>query len=182
MKIEKIRIKTIFELKPTLLKKVLICLCLKPIFAFGVFIYAWVRLRIKVVAFLAGLFFIISPIAWMWPFEWGFIAEAISAMFFPYTFLFFDLFLLRALERDWSFKTRLFLVLTIVLLGLSVMAHPFVFTGTLALTIVYGTLLALSRKDRIKSLFVAFASTIGNKNVRGGGKNRENEDKNNFGT
>jgi len=132
-----------------------------PIFAFGVFIYAWVRLRIKIVAFLAGLFFVISPIAWMWPFEWGFIAEAISAMFFPYTFLFFDLFLLRVLDRDWSFKTRLFLVLTVILLGLSVMAHPFVFTGTLALGIVYGLLLAISRqKDRIKSIFAILGSVV----------------------
>src|SRR3989344_4204942 len=64
------------------------------VFGLGIFVYAWVRLRIFVVAFLAGLFYIISPIAWMWPFEWGFIAEHIAGMFFPFTILFFDLFIL----------------------------------------------------------------------------------------
>lgn len=132
------------------------------IFAFGVFIYTWVRFRITVVSFLAGLFFILSPIAWMWMFEWGFVAEQIAVMFFPFTILFFDLFLLQAIEGNWSLKTRLYLFLTVILLGLSALSHPFVFTGVLSFALVYGIIVSLLRKKaKLKSIVKVIAVTFG---------------------
>ena len=123
------------------------------VFGLGIFVYAWVRLRIFVVAFLAGLFYIISPIAWMWPFEWGFIAEHIAGMFFPFTILFFDLFILRALDKDFSIRTRIYLLFTVIFLALSFLGHPFVFTGAIAFMLFYGVVVSIIRKkDKFRTV------------------------------
>lgn len=125
-----------------------------PLFAFGVFIYAWVRLRQPVVGFLAGLFYILSPIAWIWSHEWGFYAESVASVLFPFTVLFFELFLLEALEGSWTFKARLYFAVAVLLLGSSFLAHPAIFFGVLAFMIVYGTFLALlSPNKKIKNIF-----------------------------
>src|SRR3990172_2469344 len=116
------------------------------VFSMGIFTYALVRFRISILAVLAGLFYLISPIAWMWPFEWGFVAEHIAGMFFPFTVLFFDLFITRVLDKDGSFKTRLFLLLTVIFLGLSFLSHPFVFAGSIVFMLFYGLLFSLLRK------------------------------------
>ena len=117
------------------------------LFGFGVFVYARVRLKASVVAFLAGLFYIASPIAWIWLFEWGFIAEAIAGIFFPPTILFYDLLILRVIKGDYSPKTRILFVLTVIFLSLSFLAHPTVFTGEMSLIITYTALLVIFRKD-----------------------------------
>lgn len=125
-------------------------------FAFGIFVYTWSRLRVTVVAFLAGIFVFISPITWIWWFEWGFIAEMIAAMFFPYTILFADLFINRVLEKQFGFKTRLYFVLTVIFLSLSFLAHPIIFIGAAVFMIFYTPLLALLRKKgKLKTVFVS---------------------------
>ncbi|MFC1711396.1 hypothetical protein ACFLZ1_02290 [Patescibacteria group bacterium] len=126
------------------------------LFAFGVFVYTWSRLKIVVVAVLAGIFVLISPITWIWWFEWGFIAEVISAMFFPYTILFADLFINRILEKKFDFKTRFYFVLTVIFLSLSFLAHPVIFIGAASLMVIYIFLLTLLRKKgRLKAVSIA---------------------------
>ena len=146
------------------------------LFAFGVFVFGWSRLRVVVAAFLAGIFVLLSPISWIWWFEWGFVAEVIAAMFFPYTILFFDLFMLSAQNAEnaegaenaplrrgyvrgaarYRFKIRFYFVMAVVFMTLSFLAHPAIFVAEVCLMIIYIPLLAIFRKKgKLKALFTS---------------------------
>ena len=119
-----------------------------PLTGFGIFTYVWVRFRIAIIAFLAGLFYILSPIAWVFLFEWGFFAEAISGIFFPPTILFFDLYLIRSLRNIKGLASRLLFIFCAIFLGLSLLAHPTVFFGELTFVFILLVLYAFFAKER----------------------------------
>ena len=132
-----------------------------PLFAMGVFTYAWVRFRNAILAFMAGFFYILSPIAWIFLFEWGFYAEVVAAVFFPFTVLFFDLFITRALDSSWVVRTRVYFILTVVFLSLSFLAHPTVFIGAVSFMVTYGFFLSIFRREgRLTTLFSAAKYTF----------------------
>lgn len=134
--------------------------------AYGVFLYAWIRLRIPAVAFLAGIFYILSPITYIFIYEWGFVAESLATMFFPYTFIFCDLFLLNALDGKWSIRTRLYLFFAVSLFAISFLAHPVVGFGTITFLFLYGLALGLIRRRKhikytiITSVLVIFVYVL----------------------
>lgn len=119
------------------------------LFAFGIYLFVISRLKVWVIGFLAGLFYILSPIAYIWLFEWGFYAESVSMIWFPLILLFFDLWLDRQVKGREGFKTRFYFCLTGALLALTLLSHPMVFFGALMFMGLYGLAVVLmSKKEK----------------------------------
>jgi hypothetical protein len=122
-----------------------------PLFSFGIYLFGW-RLRAGLAGFLAGLFYILSPIAYIWLFAWGFYAEAVVGVLFPLLAIAFDLYLETVFKKDFSFKRRLYFALTAILLSLSLLSHPLVFLAEVFWITAYGLLLALKKGEWRKRL------------------------------
>lgn len=88
-------------------------------------IYAFVTFRFKnqTAAFLAAVFYLVSPIAWTWLVDWGFYAEAVAHMFVVPAILFWDFFFCRFLKNDWGIKTRIYLLITVLFITLGMASH-----------------------------------------------------------
>ena len=117
------------------------------VFAFGVYVFVWTRWRVWVVGFLAGIFYLLSPIAYFMLFEWGFVAESIAMVWFPMILLFFDLWLSQSLRKEEGFKTRWYLGMTAMMLGLSIVSHPMVSLGAVMFMGLYGLMMAVASKQ-----------------------------------
>jgi len=117
-----------------------------PFFSLGIEIFAFVKTRNVLVSFIAGLFYVISPIAWIFLFEWGFYAESVAAIFFPPTLTLFSLYL----EK----KKRVYLALSSVFLALSILAHPTIATASITFMAVYCLILSFFEKEKLKSLIL----------------------------
>ncbi len=71
-------------------------LFLSPILAaMGIYFWVWCRFKSQVMALLAGVFYLLMPLTWVFVTEWGFYAEAISYIFIAPTIAFFDFYLQR---------------------------------------------------------------------------------------
>ena len=116
-------------------------------FAFGIYTFALVRWRVWIVAFVAGLFYLLSPLAYIWLFEWGFFAESVGMVLFPWILLFFDLWLGRSLNHIPGVTTRAYGVLTAISLALGFLSHPMVALGAIFFMVIYGLGVAVFNPD-----------------------------------
>lgn len=126
-----------------------------PLTGVGVFVLAWTMLNdIKpvwmrqVIGLIAALFYVASPIAWIWLVRWGFYSENVSHLFVPFAIIFFDIFIDRLANNNKNFIFRLSLFLSILFLTLGTLTHFFVAAGLIP---VFGLLVLLKFK-RIKSM------------------------------
>lgn len=88
-----------------------------PLTGVGIFFFAWTRLtEVKPIWFrqllgaVAALFYVVSPMAWVWLVKWGFYAEHISHIFVAPTILFFDLYLERLFAKKYDALFRIGLI------------------------------------------------------------------------
>src|SRR3989344_1292252 len=95
------------------------------ILAFAASIYVFVSIRFKnqTAALIASIFYLISPIAWTWLTDWGFYAESIAHAFVVPAILFWDLFFVLFVKKDWGLRTRIFLLITVVLTTMAMRNH-----------------------------------------------------------
>ena len=122
-----------------------------PTFGLGLFTYVFFRFKKLVTAFLAGLFYVISPIAWIFLFEWGFYAESVAAIFFPLTILFYELHIDGLIKADKSIKNRIIFFVIPILLAISLLSHPTIFTAEVSYFAFY---------PLISSIFLASESRM----------------------
>ncbi len=109
-----------------------------PLMALG--IYAFVALRFsakgqrsQTAALIASILYLVSPLAWVWLFDWGFYAECISHIFVMPAVIFWDLFFTSFLEKIEGIKNRVYLVLAVVFLSLALLAHFYTGLGLMML-------------------------------------------------
>jgi hypothetical protein len=112
-----------------------------PLTGIGIFCFAWFRLTDvkptlmrQVLGLIAGLMYVISPIAWIWLAKWGFYSEHTSHVFFPWTLIFFDLFICRLFAKKYDFLYRLGLAGTIIFWVITFNYH---FLGGVSLIMVF---------------------------------------------
>jgi hypothetical protein len=111
--------------------------------AYGFYWLVWLRFKVWVVALLTGLFYLVSPIAYIWLFEFGFYAELVAGVLFPWIILFFDLWLEERLKKKANSRIRIYFGGTVLLLSLSLLSHPIVFFGAWWFIAAYGLLRAI---------------------------------------
>ncbi|MBU0618887.1 hypothetical protein KKD62_01475 [Patescibacteria group bacterium] len=126
-----------------------------PLTALGIYFFVWTRLKNQTAALLAGVFYFLSPITWVWLFDWGFYGEAVSYFFIPPALIFFDIFFTAWLERRVNFWARLSLIVGVVFLMLLWMTHAIAFLGIVFFFPVYGLLYPLisTKTQRFKNAF-----------------------------
>ena len=98
--------------------------------AFSIYLFVALRFKNQTAAFIASIFYLVSPISWTWLVDWGFYSESVSHIFVGPAILSWDLFFVNFINRDWGIKTRLYLFLTISFLFLAMGVH---FLGGFAL-------------------------------------------------
>lgn len=98
---------------------------ISSVFLMALGIYGFVALRFKnqTAALIASLFYLVSPIAWVWLFDWGFYAEAVSHMFVAPAIIFWDLFFTSFIEGMEKFRNRIYLALAVACLSLAILTH-----------------------------------------------------------
>jgi hypothetical protein len=104
-------------------------------------------------AFIAAILYPISPIAWVWPLEWGFSAEHMSHFLFAPAVLFFDLFYVEYLEGKNNVMTRIYLVIFLLMTFLLIMAHPSSFVGLFTLIAGFVVIYPIFIAKNIKAMF-----------------------------
>jgi len=127
-----------------------------PLAGVGIMVLARLVLRNWLLATLAGLFFVLSPDAWLWIMFGGFYAATASFPFMVTTFVFFEL--------AWKQRRRTWWLLAVLFFGLTWLTHPI--TGMcLAIGLgVYGLSRGLLERKYlsglIKPVFVALAGFL----------------------
>lgn len=128
-----------------------------PLTSLGIYFFVWTRLKNQTVALISSFFYFLSPIAWVWLFDWGFYGESVSYLFIPPTLIFFDLFISAVFKRQFDFKFRLWLLLGAVFLVLLWFTHALSFLGIILFFPFYGVLYPLisSKNLRLKNTVLA---------------------------
>lgn len=91
--------------------------------AFSIYLFVALRFKNQTAAFIASIFYLVSPISWTWLVDWGFYSESVSHIFVGPAILSWDLFFVSFINREWGTKTRLYLLLTISFLFLAMGVH-----------------------------------------------------------
>src|SRR3989344_8209409 len=91
--------------------------------AFSIYLFVALRFKNQTAAFIASIFYLVSPISWTWLVDWGFYSESVSHIFVGPAILFWDFFFINFINRNWGIKTRLYLLLTISFLFLAMGVH-----------------------------------------------------------
>jgi len=94
-----------------------------PLMAVGIYAFVSLRLKSQTAALIASIFYLVSPVAWVWLTDWGFYAETVSHIFIMPTILFWDLFFTGFLVDPTRTKNRIYLVLTVIFLALAFLTH-----------------------------------------------------------
>lgn len=94
-----------------------------PLMALGIYAFVATRFKNQTAALIASLFYLVSPLAWTWLFNWGFYAEAISHIFVMPAIIFWDLFFSSFIKEPLIFKSRIYLALSVLFLTLVVLSH-----------------------------------------------------------
>lgn len=125
-----------------------------PLTGVGIFVFCWARLtEVKpvwmrqVIGIIASFLYVSAPVSWIWLFQWGFYAEQISLIFFPWTLLFFDLFLERLFAKNYDLLFRLGLLGTVTFCLLGFMTHFFIGVAALLLFSALGVTRFLFQKE-----------------------------------
>lgn len=128
----------------------------------GIYFLGFRLTRNQTVSFLAAFFYLLSPIAWIFLFEWGFFAEQASHLFIAPVIIFLTLFLDGLYEKKASFKTRLYGLIFLCLFVITPIAHPHTFTGlyTLIIPLIFVYPFFVYRKNIGKTLKDSSAKLI----------------------
>jgi hypothetical protein len=136
--------------------------------ALGIYSYISLRFKNQTAALLASIFYLISPIAWVWLFDWGFYADSVSYMFVMPAVIFWDLFFTSFLENKKKVRNRVFLVLTVMFVSLAFLTHFVTGLGLFTLFSFYIVGYTIKSKERKKifvrgviALFVIAFLTVG---------------------
>lgn len=84
-------------------------------FAVGIYIFVALKTKRALMGMLAALFYLISPLAWVWLTDWGFYAEAVSHFFVMPTIIFWDRFFVLGLSTKTSTTRKRYLLLFFLL-------------------------------------------------------------------
>lgn len=133
--------------------------------ALGVYIAGWYLTKKQMVAFLAGFFYLLSPLSWVWIAQAGFFAQSLSFVFFPLAFIAIDAFVFSWSKRESGKKVYGFFLLSIFFLGLSLLGHFSTYMSVFNLFFIYAIVLLvydLFRKKtvHIKSFFLGFPAVF----------------------
>lgn len=101
----------------------------------GIYVYVALRIKNQTAALIASILYLLSPIAWVWLFDWGFYADSISHMFVMPAIIFWDLFFTSFLDDMGRIRSRIYLTLTVVFVSLGFLTH---FVTGLGLMVFFG--------------------------------------------
>jgi hypothetical protein len=119
--------------------------------ALGIYTFVWWRLKSQTGGLLAAIFYLLSPMAWTWLFDWGMYAEAVSYVFLPWAVVFFDAYLTEVVNQGWGGKTRLYLLLTGGFFALAAMTHFGAVPALMGIYLVYGLAFLIKAKSKRRS-------------------------------
>lgn len=120
----------------------------------GIYFLAARFTKNQTVAFLASIFYPLSPIAWIFLLEWGFFAEHASYVFVPPAIIFFELCLSHIYENKNTLSTRVFMLLFLIFSVSTLLAHPLTFIGLVAFLVPFFVTYPLFTKARSKNLLL----------------------------
>jgi len=131
----------------------------------GLYLLSFRLTKNQTISSLAAIFYILSPITWVFLLDWGFAAEQLSYFFVPPVLIFLSLFLDEFYSKGITLKTKIFFLLHVVFFAVLPMAHPIVFNGTLLFTVALFVVYPLLnfRKPRVgfkKIVLVGLISTL----------------------
>ena len=136
--------------------------------ALGIYSYVSLRFKNQTAALIASIFYLISPIAWVWLFDWGFYADSVSHMFVMPAVIFWDLFFTSFLKDKEKMRSRIFLILTVLFVSLALLTHYVTGLGLLTFFGFYVIGFTVKEKGRKKvfvrgviALFAVALFTIG---------------------
>lgn len=131
-----------------------------PLTGIGIFVFCWTRLTKvtpvfmrQILGIFAALFYVTSPLAWIWLIKWGFYTESISHVFVPWILMFFDLYLDELFFDKKTFARRLYFVLTVIFLVIATWTHIYSGISVLPIFIVLGLYRFISSKEKKAVLF-----------------------------
>ncbi len=136
--------------------------------ALGIYSYVTLRFKNQTAALIASILYLLSPIAWVWLFDWGFYADSISHMFVMPAVIFWDLFFTSFLKNKKKIRSRMFLVLAVLFVSLALLTHFTTGVGLLAFFGFYVIGFTIKEKEKKKvfvrgviALFIVALLTIG---------------------
>lgn len=120
--------------------------------AVGIYTFVAVKFKHQTAALLAAVFYLISPLAWIWLFDWGFYAESISHIFVMPAIIFWDGWFFEFVKNRLTIKSKIYLVLTVVFLSLAFLCHYGTGFGLAGLFIFYVIGITIREKPRKRNL------------------------------
>jgi len=102
----------------------------------GLYFLTFKLTKNQTVSGLAAIFYLFTPITWIFLLVWGFAADQLSYIFIPPVLIFTFLFLDNYYQNGLTFKTKLFFLFLVVSFSILPLAHPNIFAGLLMFTII----------------------------------------------
>lgn len=130
-----------------------------PAVALGLYLFVWKLTKSQTAALVAGIFYLLSPITYVWLFDWGFYVESIAYFFVFPSLIFIQFFLENHFLEGWSKKASAYLALAILFLCLTFLAHLYTFASVLLISTFLSFFLYLFRREKkwaFKSLLIHF--------------------------
>src|SRR3972149_7832599 len=103
-----------------------------PLTALSVYLLAWSLLRTQTGALLAAVFYLVSPLTWVWSMDWGFFGQAVAMVTLPLILLAYDRYISPLDAGTKDARRKYWLVCLVVLLAWTLLAHPAVWGGAMA--------------------------------------------------
>ena len=72
--------------------------------ALSIYFFVVFRFKNQTAALIASFLYLVSPICWVWLFDWGFFADNVSHMFVVPAIFFWDLFFVSSLKKKGFFR------------------------------------------------------------------------------
>lgn len=132
-----------------------------PAAALGIYLLCWSALRNQTVGLIAACFYLLTPMAWVWTHEHGYLAQAVGTVFVPLTFLCLDRYLSLEIVGGNAIAKRMWFAGFVLFAVLGTLGHM-ISGGTIALMMVlYVVLMGLlvrteKRWDTLKKLIRGF--------------------------
>lgn len=130
-----------------------------PTAAIGLYLFVWKLTKSQTAALATGIFYLLSPITYVWLFDWGFYIESVAYIFVFPSLIFIQLFLENHFLEGWSKKASAYLVSAILFLCFTFFAHLYTFASVLLISTFLGFFFYLFRGEKrwaFKSLLIHF--------------------------
>lgn len=107
-----------------------------PLTAMGLYLLGWSVLGRQSIGLVAAILYLLAPLTWTWIFQWGFLPQVVAMVCVPPGLICSHKYVSSRLEGQTSVSQRMWFVLTVLIILLATLMHPFA-GGAIVVSMVF---------------------------------------------